>query len=1330
MGKMVTQISASASVLKDAHEQIKAFPSGAEDRETDPQGREAKHFVQYVINHSQMELEATQAAGLVLNLSSAGGSDKVESETHFWAWDVVRLARLAEAAEVSETRPLDDTTFARAVDDEEAESEPTAQAEGLSFSNASAAADDSADFFDELEIARAVGDLPLDGPECGDDEGGELAGKADEEVDLLARVFGKTGDTENKIGQSRTYRAKGGEKIPVSDAHHYAYRDTRLFGFNAIEFKKFFRIREMTKKDEEWYAGEQARLEMERQDERRRSESVRKSGRPSYRFLLREPHPLHDSWIIVKKEKWGPLIPCGAPAPSDPGPPSSNPTDSEERKRRDFARYFVSILVPWDKDFPPELTYERWQEHVAELERDACLRRPLERDVNGKEVDGEARLKRLIAAGKLFDIENFVNGFKVTEAQRVLPKRHRERERTFWSKKNPKPTCRHDHGIDAKKRDAAKELNNLRRKADKLRGTQDVATRLKAADHAKTWTTSLKEALKAQAASRRPVGSQLQKLWASAAQPARRTVDGAQRDAAAVSKALLQPLPAHDDGTGASAGGGERATTHSGAADDAVWLSAGPFAPIDDATYDAAAAAHKAQLDAGYPVGDAPLNPEQRDGGRDFLAFAKLRKKARVPSHLGGSGATSKQVCDEAAAAGLSQVTLVDGAGGTGKSAMVHALQKQMDAKGLGHLLISAYTGVAAAPFGGPTLLKLLSLNIHYNNSKYVRYAAGQQKLKENREKFRKECGFSIEELGGVCIDEVSFNSTSLFGQLDASFRELLDEPDAVCGGLPIILMGDNFQKDPVGAPPWYRVLVESALGKCEELGDGPSSAIGRGVALLQSARRVTLKRLMRVDDGDPDAPAFREMQLSMRGTGAEQPVPGKLLARLRALSPADLAADEEWRFAPVGVLAHIEADAVNHSQLEAFAKAFGLPLIKWRLPMVDEIEDADKRDRLYAEEPGLWGYYVEGAPINITENIASVRKLVNGSAALLDSLEFQGSVPDEVINAYRRGGFCEIELDAPPFAVNVRVGGKKSPPGAAPGSAPGSVLWHGVELDDLSELIPAYADGDAQIVPLRVSEYKGEVKLLSYFAAQNNLPEAIQVSCHPYSISFALTDFKLQGKTLPKLILSICTRKHLPWMTLKAFYVLVSRVRNLSALRLLHHDEAALMKVSRVRHDEYLHAWDNGYDATGRWSPQRAVAAYHEAHATSEAIKARTKERVAAAKAAKQAAAARQRKAAAAKRRPAPKPGTQPAAKPQKTQQQAPPATPAARAPPPAAPTLMLAPLTAAVAAHPAPRATVAPPVPVQMAPSKPEAAGVTKRQQKCTRCGQLGHKFQTCKR
>ena len=145
-----------------------------------------------------------------------------------------------------------------------------------------------------------------------------------------------------------------------------------------------------------------------------------------------------------------------------------------------------------------------------------------------------------------------------------------------------------------------------------------------------------------------------------------------------------------------------------------------------------------------------------------------------------------------------------------------------------------------------------------------------------------------------------------------------------------------------------------------------------------------------------------------------------------------------------------------------------------------------------------------------LDENIKPVRGLVNGSAALLDSLEFSGPVPDKVANAFARGVFDVIELDAPPFAVNVRVGGKQSPRGQPAGSAPGSVLWHGVELDDLSGCIPDYVEGGAQVVPLRVSSQPTETKMRSAWAAINGLPEKPKVRRHRYILAFALTDFKV----------------------------------------------------------------------------------------------------------------------------------------------------------------------------------------------------------------------------
>ena len=68
-------------------------------------------------------------------------------------------------------------------------------------------------------------------------------------------------------------------------------------------------------------------------------------------------------------------------------------------------------------------------------------------------------------------------------------------------------------------------------------------------------------------------------------------------------------------------------------------------------------------------------------------------------------GATAAEIDAAVVAAGIDRVTAVVGPGGTGKSAMVHALDVEFVASACGYLLVSAYTGVAAAPFGGPTLL-------------------------------------------------------------------------------------------------------------------------------------------------------------------------------------------------------------------------------------------------------------------------------------------------------------------------------------------------------------------------------------------------------------------------------------------------------------------------------------------------------------------------------------------------------------------------------------------------------------------------------------------------
>jgi hypothetical protein len=83
MRKDCVEIAGSASVLVDAYKHIKEFQSTALDSGT--KERQAKHFCERVIN-TGMELEAVQAAALVLGIPSSGASDPIQ---YFSGWDVL-----------------------------------------------------------------------------------------------------------------------------------------------------------------------------------------------------------------------------------------------------------------------------------------------------------------------------------------------------------------------------------------------------------------------------------------------------------------------------------------------------------------------------------------------------------------------------------------------------------------------------------------------------------------------------------------------------------------------------------------------------------------------------------------------------------------------------------------------------------------------------------------------------------------------------------------------------------------------------------------------------------------------------------------------------------------------------------------------------------------------------------------------------------------------------------------------------------------------------------------------------------------------------------------
>jgi len=181
---------------------------------------------------------------------------------------------------------------------------------------------------------------------------------------------------------------------------------------------------------------------------------------------------------------------------------------------------------------------------------------------------------------------------------------------------------------------------------------------------------------------------------------------------------------------------------------------------------------------------------------------------------------------------------------------------------------------------------------------------------------------------------------------------------------------------------------------------------------------------------------------------------------------------------APIGVLSRWERDTTNYSQARGFAEAFAPPFVRW--PLTTAFEGTlglrkEELDRLRAEEPERpWGYFAELAPFMMMASTKAVRKLVNGTPALGDSLQFESNVmPEQLRTAYANGVFREATFEKPSEAINLRVGGER-------------VTWHGVPLDDLSDLIESDTP-DAQVVPITEGPAE-EVLLKSVAAAQCGL--------------------------------------------------------------------------------------------------------------------------------------------------------------------------------------------------------------------------------------------------
>jgi hypothetical protein len=295
-----------------------------------------------------------------------------------------------------------------------------------------------------------------------------------------------------------------------------------------------------------------------------------------------------------------------------------------------------------------------------------------------------------------------------------------------------------------------------------------------------------------------------------------------------------------------------------------------------------------------------------------------------------------------------------------------------------------------------------------------------------------------------------------------------------------------------------------------------------------------------------------------------------------------------------VGVLGNAERERLNFAQAEAFAKWHRRPMILWRHPLGDSDAEnlgAMNLDELYSCEKGLIGVFVKEAPSMLLKNMQSTKALVNGSIGKMHSLSFSGLPPPEVVAAEAMQEFVRIELAEPPYAVNFEL--------TLPDGDSGEGIESLLDGDGDDESDPEETETKRRIViPIRTNNGTHDHHLISLYAAMAGMPKIIKIFAPWITLSFALTDFKLQGRTLDALILSIAPRPFPPHLDLRGFYVFISRVRLGCRLRVLFRpsdNDGGLNFLFKLQHVPELGVWDSGYDHNGDWSLPLALAAAAE---------------------------------------------------------------------------------------------------------------------------------------
>jgi hypothetical protein len=522
---------------------------------------------------------------------------------------------------------------------------------------------------------------------------------------------------------------------------------------------------------------------------------------------------------------------------------------------------------------------------------------------------------------------------------------------------------------------------------------------------------------------------------------------------------------------------------------------------------------------------------------------------------------------------------LVHGGPGVGKTHWIRRTQQELAVRDMS-MAATAFTGVAASliPYAR-TIHGLLGLPIEAAAA--YTWSSTRQPSRALQAALRER----LKDVTVLLIDEVSMVGPVMLAHIDRRLQHIrgISEP---FGGLAVILTGDFFQLPPVcpseslyQAVLRYYGVVAQPRGRDGDLAYGPGSPWATGAALFATflLREFVQQMRARTD------PGHTNMLDVLRSWVERYPITDATLSTLmQHMLTAEDGTQARWRAAPIVVTGNAERLAIDMDQARRLAIDLRRPVLTWRhhvqLPPEDERAMGNHGvDEMYRREASMMGVFVQGTKAYLTENINPSKGLANGTPVILHSLTFGDDIGEErlmlIEAAIRQAAPGEtVVLDVAPRSINVAV----------PPDVVNPALWPANET-----LVPGEV-----VVPVFMMRAHSTGKHGIRVPPYGGLRRSTRAHIKPHAVepAYAKTYYKIQGDTVPAIILDLNRRPTKPTLTFRDLLIGLSRSRTGNDYRILPPVAAgSLDHLRSLGPDPHLRVWRAAYDSEGRFDVNRA---------------------------------------------------------------------------------------------------------------------------------------------